>query len=288
MSLAGAQEKLPVARLPDGRLGVPVNGAPSTHILKPDTRRRLWGSVQNEALCMTLAARCGLKTAPVTTGTAGGRSFLLVSRYDRVQRDGRWLRIHQEDFCQALGRPPGAKYERNRSGVRGPRLVDMFRVVDDHLTAADRMRLLDAVVFNVLIGNTDAHAKNYSILLTGRGALLAPLYDLMCAAVWEHVTRNLSQTIAGKDRGDHIKGRHWQRMAGECGFNRTLILRRIETAADRVRRELPGAVEAVRAMPAGDHPLLAEVATAIEARCRTVVRNLAQVDDGPEDTGSAP
>ena len=283
MSLAGAQEKLPVALLPDGRMAIPVNGAPSTHILKPDARRRLWGSVQNEALCMTLAHRCDLKTAPVTTGKAGERSYLLVTRYDRVLRDGRWLRVHQEDFCQALGKPPGAKYERNRSGIKGPRLVDMFKVVDDHLTAADRMRLLDAVVFNVLICNTDAHAKNYSILLTGRGASLAPLYDLMCAAAWENVTKNLSQTIAGKDRGDHLMGRHWQRMADECGFNRTMILRRIETVAERVRRELPEAVAAVRTMPRGDHPLLGEFAAAIEARCRTVVRLLAHVEEDAED-----
>lgn len=289
MSLAGAQEKLPVAFMADGRMAIPVNGAPSTHILKPDARRRLWGSVQNEALCMTLADRCGLRTAAVTTGRAGERSYLLVTRYDRVQRDGRWLRVHQEDFCQALGKPPGAKYERNRSGVRGPRLVDMFGVVDAHLTAADRMRLLDAVVFNVLICNTDAHAKNYSVLLTGRGASLAPLYDLICAAAWENVTKNLSQTIAGKDRGDHVKGRHWQRMADECGFNRTMILRRIETVAERVRRELPEAVVAVRAMPGGDHPLLDDFAAAIEARCRTVVLNLAHVEaDAEDEEGAGP
>jgi len=250
MSLAGAQEKLPVAVLPDGTLGIPINGAPSTHILKPDARRRLWGSVQNETLC--------------------------------IQRDGRWFRIHQEDFCQALGKLPGAKYERNRSGIKGPRLVDMFGVVDAHLTAADRMRLLDAVVFNVLICNTDAHAKNYSILLTGRGFSLAPLYDLMCAAAWENVTKNLSQTIAGKDRGDYLMGRHWQRMADECGFNRTMILGRIEAVAERARRELPKAVEAVKAMPGGDHPLLGEFASVIEARCRTVVHNLVHVEGAVE------
>lgn len=158
----------------------------------------------------------------------------------------------------------------------------MFNVVDDHLTAVDRMRLLDAVVFNVLICNTDAHAKNYSIMLTGRGFSLAPLYDLMCAAAWESVTKNMSQTIAGKDRGDHLKGRHWQRMADECGFNRTMILRRVEGIAERIRRELPEAVGVVRAMPGKDHPLLGEFAAAIETRCRSIVLNLThvEVDDG--------
>ncbi|WP_207462079.1 HipA domain-containing protein [Azospirillum sp. SYSU D00513] len=232
---------------------------------------------------MTLAGRCDLKTAAVTTGRAGEWSYLLVTRYDRVQREGRWLRVHQEDFCQALGKPPGAKYERNRSGVRGPRLADMFKVVEDYLTAVDRMRLLDAVISNVMICNTDSHAKNYSVLLTGRGASLAPLYDLMCAAEWENVTKNLSQTIAGKTRGDHLKGCHWQRMADECGLNRTMILRRIETIAGKVRRELPEAVEAVRAMPGGNHPLLTEFAAAIEARCRTIVLNLVHIEAAAED-----
>jgi len=109
MSLAGAQEKLPLARLPDGGLAVPADGMPSTHILKPDNEARLFGAVQNEALCLVLARRVGLMAAEVTTGRAGGRGYLLVTRFDRVLRDGAWQRLHQEDFCQALGLPPAAK-----------------------------------------------------------------------------------------------------------------------------------------------------------------------------------
>lgn len=139
------------------------------------------------------------------------------------------------------------------------------------------------MVFNVRICNTDAHAKNYSIMLTGRGFSLAPLYDLMCAAAWGSVTKNMSQTIAGKDRGDHLKGCHWQRMADECGFNRTMILRRIERIGERVRRELPEAVGVVRAMPGKDHPLPGEFAAVIETRCRTVVLNLTHVEVDDEE-----
>lgn len=109
MSLAGVQTKLSVAVDTDGRICVPVNGAPSTHILKPDSER-LYGSVANEALCLVLARLCGLTTAEVTTGIAGGRTYLLVTRYDRMEQTGVWRRLHQEDFCQALGRPPAAKY----------------------------------------------------------------------------------------------------------------------------------------------------------------------------------
>jgi serine/threonine-protein kinase HipA len=276
MSLSGVQDKCPVT-IVDGHLAIPTNGTPSTHILKPDATNRLFGSVQNEALCLVLANRCAVPAANVTSGRAGSRTYLLITRYDRTQRsDKRWIRIHQEDFCQALGKPPSAKYEHNQSGIKGPRLVDMLKLADTHMTAADKLRLLDAVIYNVLICNTDSHAKNYSIILSGRGATLAPLYDLMCAACW-NVTRNLPQSIAGKDRGDHICGRHWQRMADECGFNRTAILRRVEHLANTVLRELGPAVAEVEAMPAGGHGMISEFQGAIMARCRTVRSNLRNV-----------
>jgi hypothetical protein len=103
MSLAGVQDKLPVYLDQDGRIGIPLDGTPSTHILKPDIKR-LAGSVTNEAFCMTLAKLCGLGAAEVTLGRAGKRDYFLVRRYDRVS-DGQGIirRIHQEDFCQLLG-----------------------------------------------------------------------------------------------------------------------------------------------------------------------------------------
>jgi len=94
-----------------------MNGSPSTHILKPDAPR-LWGSVQNEAFCLTLARRMKIPTPSVTTGHAGKRTYLLVKRFDRTEVSGRWRRLHQEDYCQALGRPPFAKYEANQTGIR--------------------------------------------------------------------------------------------------------------------------------------------------------------------------
>lgn len=272
MSLAGAQEKVPVA-IDAGDIAIPIDGAASTHILKPDNKH-LFGSVQNEALCLVLAGRCDLGVASATTGIAGNRSYLLVTRYDRAFVDGRWTRLHQEDFCQALGKPPAAKYERNQSGVRGPRLADMFALVGTHMTAADRLRLLDAVIFNLLICNTDAHAKNYSILLSRRRAELAPLYDLMCAAAWDGITSNLSQEIGGKNRGDHIHARHWTRMSAECGLRGVAVLRRVDALANKVSATIDVACEEVRAMPAGDHPMLPHFAEAIRRRCATVQANL--------------
>jgi serine/threonine-protein kinase HipA len=152
MSLAGVQDKLPVYLGADGNIAIPVDGTPSTHILKPDNRR-LTGSVQNEALCMTLAKLCELEAAEVTTGRAGKRDYLLVKRYDRIaDAQGTIRRIHQEDFCQLLGLFPSEKYERKGHGQRGgASLVQMFEALARYVSPGERLKLLDAVIFNILI-----------------------------------------------------------------------------------------------------------------------------------------
>lgn len=283
MSLAGAQDKLPVALL-DGQIAIPLDGAPSTHILKPDNPRLL-GSVQNEALCMVLAARCRLPVAPVTTGLVGERSYLLVDRYDRAGQAPGATRLHQEDFCQALGLPPGAKYERNQTGVRGPSLADMFALVRRHMTAVDITRLLDAVIFNIAIGNVDSHAKNYSILLTADGAALAPLYDLMSGLPWPGITQNHAQAVGGQVRGRHIQARHWRRMAEACGLAPAATVRRVISLTDRIQREIGAAAEAVAAMPAGGGAFLDTLMQDITERAALVGRNAARDDDRHDDDG---
>ncbi len=272
MSLAGAQEKLPVA-MHKGRVAIPLNGAPSTHILKPDNEK-LFGSVQNEAFCMVLARRSGLEVANVTTGVAGKRTYLLVERYDRLYRGERWHRIHQEDFCQALGKPPGAKYERNQTGIRGPSLKDMFEVARQSMSSRDMLRLLDAVIFNVAVTNVDSHAKNYSILLRGTTASLAPLYDLMCGEAYDNVTRNHAQFIGDDRNGRQIQGKHWRRMAEECQLNATAVLRRVRQLADKVEAEIAAAMDEVRAMPAGGHTMLKVFGGVVRARCKDLRLNL--------------
>ena len=275
MSLAGAQEKLPVA-LVDGVVAIPVNGASSTHILKPDNPR-LIGSVQNEALCMVLGRRCGLKVASATTGTAGERSYLLVERYDRAGEGEAVRRLHQEDFCQALGRPPAAKYEYNGSGVRGPSLPEMFALVRAHMTARDITGLLDAVIFNIAVGNVDSHAKNYSILLGPRQIELAPLYDLMSGLDWPNITQNHAQAVDDQRRGRHIYGRHWRRMADACGLSKPGVLRRIDALTTRLLAELPTAVEQVASMPAGRGRALVKFSESIGRRA-SLVRANAKLD----------
>ena len=177
ISLAGVQEKLVLTRMPDGSWGRPVDGTPSTHILKPEIAA-FPDTVENEAFCMRVAKHLGLDVASVETTKIGGRQLIVVERYDRVvAADGTVRRIHQEDFCQATGVAPETKYEEDG----GPSLLRIAGILRDVAAPDSFERLLEAVTFNALIGNGDAHAKNFSLLHTEDGALtLAPLYDLMC------------------------------------------------------------------------------------------------------------
>jgi serine/threonine-protein kinase HipA len=280
MSLAGVQSKIAVAVDDNDGIFIPMNGSPSTHILKPDSPR-LPGGVQNEAFCLTLAKRMRIPTPTVTTGRAGKRSYLLVKRYDRTDIGGRCRRLHQEDYCQALGKPPSAKYESNLTGILGPTLKDMFDITRRHMPPTEIVRLLDMVILNVLACNTDAHAKNYSIMLSAGNASLAPMYDIMCGEVWDNVTKNLAQQIAGISRGDRLNKTHWQQFARECGLNPKQVIDRIDALAKLVLAEAELAATEVAAMPAGDHELLDQARRMVERRAHQLLAQLHELEDEP-------
>lgn len=251
MSLAGVQTKIGVHLDGDGRVCIPVDGSPSTWILKPDAKG-LWGGVYNEAFCLTLARHVGLPVPDIRIGTAGERKYLLVARYDRRQQDEAWRRLHQEDYCQALGIFPSSKYERNQTGTAGPKVRDMIEATRKVSDLRSIARLMDYVIFNIIACNTDAHAKNYSMLVTGSGASVTPIYDVMCGAVWPNVTINLSNTIAGKNRGDYLKGRHWQREALLCGLSPRTTLNLVARLCARANAALDTCIEEIAKMdPAG-------------------------------------
>jgi serine/threonine-protein kinase HipA len=287
MSLAGVQTKVAVAIDGKNRVCIPMNGSPSTHILKPDAPR-LPGGVQNEAFCLTLARRLKIPTPQITTGQAGQRTYLLVQRYDRTNAADRWRRLHQEDYCQALGKQPSAKYETNQTGIPGPTLKDMFQLTRRHMPSIDIVRLLDRVIFNVLACNTDAHAKNYSIMIRGNGISLARIYDAMCGEIWQNITKNLAQKIAGESQGDCLKGKHWLQFARECGLNPSQVLDRVGTLAKGAIAEAKAAASEVAAMPAGKHVMLDQTRETVQQRAKAILEKLQELSAEPKVEQSVP
>lgn len=276
MSLAGVQDKLPVYIGEDGKIAIPVDGTPSTHILKPDIKR-LAGSVPNEAFCMTLAKLCGLETAEVTTGRAGKRDYLLVRRYDRIaDSQGTIRRIHQEDFCQLLDLFPSEKYERAGLGQRcGASLLQMFDALARYVSPAERLRLLDAVIFNVLICNSDSHAKNYSVLIGAAGtAKLAPLYDLMCAAAYKQVDQSLPQQIATKRNANELHGDDWRRFAEAVGLSPASVIKRVREMTDQVVSQLDASPDTLFDGQGGGVEMADKLGHLIGKRCRRRDRQL--------------
>jgi len=234
ISLAGAQGKLPLV-VRDGRFFLPLDDTPSTHILKPEPAR-FPGLVANELFCLRLAEASGLNVPPAKAGLANGIPYLLVSRYDRIDDAGRNLRIHQEDICQALGFPPERKYQQEG----GPLLRDCVALLRDWSTAPvlDIRSLIDGLIFNVLIGNADAHGKNYSLLYQNGQRRLAPFYDLVCTMAWPEVSDHLSMKIGGCKTLKEITSGHWQKMAKETGLGWPMIRERIGTFCDQVTANL--------------------------------------------------
>ncbi|MFA7487200.1 MAG: type II toxin-antitoxin system HipA family toxin [Lysobacteraceae bacterium] len=231
LSLAGAQDKLAVVAEADGRLRLPHRGEPSTHILKPDSRR-FRGLRDAEALGLALARTVGLDVADGRLVNVLGRPALLIERYDRLRTpDGTLHRLHQEDFCQALGYPDGLKYEAGG----GPGLAACSALVRRlALGPAAVQGLLDWVVFNVLIGNADAHAKNLSMLCDRDGRRwLAPLYDLVPTVYLPEslVDRTPAMRIGAAARIDQIGAGDWAAFAEAAGYRKPYVLQRVRSLA---------------------------------------------------------
>lgn len=233
LSLAGAQDKIAVHVAGD-KISVPLGGAPSTHILKPAIAH-FEGVVFNEATCMKLASATGLPVAPVEIRHVEGIDFLLVKRYDRkiIQAPAGLptiQRMHQEDFCQALGIVSENKYQREG----GPSLKDGFKLLRDvsDTPVIDLQRFLDAVIFNFLVGNHDAHGKNFSLTADQASIRLAPLYDIVCTAFYPELNRKMAMKIGGEYESAKIYPRHFEKMAEECGLAKPLVRKRIPELAE--------------------------------------------------------
>jgi len=244
-SLAGAQSKTAL-RYTDGRWSRPVGDAATTHILKPSPDRFPDLDIV-EHLCCATASNLGLTVAHTECITIGSERVLSVKRYDRrTTPEGDIVRVHQEDLCQALGMPPNKKYQH----AGGPTPVTIASLLRTHSTQPDEdvERFRDALIYNWLIAGTDAHAKNYSLILAGDQARLAPLYDLCSYLPYRHTTPIGKLDMAMKIGRDYTitktsRRSAWERTADALGLARPETLERVTDLANRLPAAMTQAID---------------------------------------------
>ena len=276
-SLAGAQPK--TALLHDGRRwGVPHGPTPTTHILKPPIGM-LPGHAQNEHLCLALARALGLPAAGSAVVGFEDEVAIVVERYDRVRTADTIRRLHQEDMCQILGLPPTKKYQNEG----GPGCAEISEAIRTHSgePEEDARTFARAVILNWIIGGTDAHAKNFSMLIGAGGrARLAPLYDVASTLPYDFDPRKLKMAnrIGGEYRIEEISSRHWVGFASEVRLPATEVLDMARTMTEGLPGAFTEIVDAARA-DGLDHPILPQMVKVFSERSERCVRSLEAVPD---------
>lgn len=272
-SLAGAQPKTALL-YQRGKWGVPSGRMPTTQILKPPTGA-FDGHAENEHFCLSLARALGLPTASSSIMRFDDEVAIVVERYDRRITDKGVIRIHQEDMCQALGLPPTMKYENEG----GPGIAAIAELLREYSGAAkeDVNTFIDAIAFNWLIAGTDAHAKNYSVLIGAGGrARLAPLYDIASILPYDEfdpMKLRLAMKLGGKYRLRDINTRQWEKQAEEVRLKSDYALGRIKT----ITESMPDAISATRngMKKAGlKHPIIDRLAERLNTNVKECLRRL--------------
>jgi serine/threonine-protein kinase HipA len=237
LSLAGAQVKLPVV-IDTGsngstRLGLPLGDTPSTHIIKPEPAR-FPGLSENEAWCMALARRVGLDAAEAWEEEIGNVPCLIAKRYDRIHESfgTRTRRLHQEDFCQALGYPSSRKYQQEG----GPSLLECIQMIREWSTTPvlDIRHMLDAVIFAAVTGNADAHGKNHSFIYSQNTRRMAPLYDQVCTMAWPELSTTLSMKIGSASTLTEVSPEHFKQLCGQVKLGWPMVRERVGTICQKM------------------------------------------------------
>nr|WP_319514388.1 type II toxin-antitoxin system HipA family toxin [uncultured Cohaesibacter sp.] len=270
LSLAGAQDKLAVCLVGDA-VALPQDGRPTTHILKPFIEG-LEGTVENELFCMKLAAKMGFDVPAVSMSSSNKTGFILVERYDRqLGKDGQILKLHQEDFCQALSVPPEIKYEEEG----GPGITAAQELIQQatRSPAADRLAFQKMLIFHYLVGNADAHAKNFSLLYRSNVPDLAPLYDIVCTAAYPRLAKQLAMKIGGRNIPDTIQLEHWLSLVASTKAAQRMLKGELSNMAVQIEEQADLLLEE---LDEGGiyHPILKKVRKIISTRAKTILQNL--------------
>jgi len=239
LSLAGAQDKITVHIKKEDEIFFPVNQTPSTHILKFEVR-----DFKNvplyEVYTTQLAKAVGLNTIDIELNFLNDSSYTISKRYDRIIGD-KVSRIHQEDFCQALGLKE--KYQR----LDTPNFAQCYQLIIEKSTnpLIDAEQLIKWQIFNLISGNSDAHIKNISFLYRGSHTRLAPFYDLVCTRAIEYLDETLALAIGNQKNPKQVTNKDLLEMAAQCNVRPKRIfdivhqmIIDIENNKDKVRNEL--------------------------------------------------
>ena len=245
ISGTGAQDKL-IACVKDNKILLPLYGEPSTHIIKPPIAEYP-NSVFNEFFCMRLAEKLGFPAPPCDIIYFDHIPYYCVKRYDRKENNGKVSRLHQEDFCQLFSVDPEKKYENDG----GPTIPICFNLIKKmHGGIAGQLDFLRRIIFNFLIGNGDAHAKNFSVLYSGKNTRLAPVYDLLCTEIYSNLSREFAMSIGKEFAFANISRNNFQEMAADCQIRPEIVFAQID---DLLMKIIPAA-EALKSELAITHP----------------------------------
>lgn len=279
-SLPGVQEKFTLARLGD-RWHVARGAAASTHIVKPGVTRLMHQAVLEYAT-MQVAARLGLTVAATELADFAGETAIVITRFDRYHDLASAVhRLHQVDFCQAMGRMPANKYE-ERNGPRAAELAAMLRR-ESARAEQDVRRFSDAVLFNYVVGAPDAHAKNFALLYPPRGGpRMAPLYDLSSALAYEpraggYDLSSVAMSIGGRRKLGQVLEKNFERHADEMKLDHTERLARVADMAAAVPDAFRSALAGIDSPAA--HDVAGRLLSRLERHTRDIARRVAKATD---------
>jgi serine/threonine-protein kinase HipA len=247
LSLAGAQDKFPTI-YENGDFYLPSQGVPTTHIVKvPIHREGIKESIYNEYFCMQLAKAIGFNIPNCFIRGDGAHPLFVIERYDRLKtHEGKIRRIHQQDFCQAQGIVSENKYEI----TGGPSIKDNYQVILNHVGFKKRIKstyeYLDWICFNLLIGNNDSHSKNISLLLKEGNIEFAPLYDLLCTALYTQLVKHFSFKIGGRNKVEEIGKKQFEELDHELELKTGTMSEHMSMVCTKVMEQKEGLVKSMK------------------------------------------
>ena len=268
LSLAGARDKCPVL-VENETYWLPRRESPSSHILKfelPDYRHL----PAYETFSTLLAGAIGLPVVDIRLRSIAATRYALMERYDRHKDQRNQIaRLHQEDFCQALGFGHERKYQEDG----GPSFADCYRLVQDVSSdpANDLQHLLRWQIFNVLAGNSDGHAKNLSLLYQPNGEIrLAPFYDLVCTRAIERIDYHLALSVGEERNPSIVSLKHWDALARQCGLRPRFLQGQIKDVANRLLEQLQQTRDRFEGLN-GHYAALQRIELIVTKQCRRTI-----------------